>query len=220
MCNLYAIGDIHGHLSVLEDLFASIPFQEKDEIVFVGDYIDRGPNSSGVVDFLIDKKNKFPEMVFLRGNHEDMFLDFLQGTNRYQANFFEETVGVETLRSYGHTSGNSFSLSPEHQKFYEELLFFYETANFLFVHGGFRPGVPISEQESSDMVWIREDFMGAKYDFGKPVVFGHTPLYEILDELPFLLGIDTGLVYGGKLTCVKLRERKIEETFQIGQGKN
>ena len=76
MSNLYAIGDIHGHISVLEELFISVPFQQRDEIIFVGDYIDRGPNSSGVVDFLIDKKKEFPEMIFLRGNHEDMFIDF------------------------------------------------------------------------------------------------------------------------------------------------
>lgn len=217
MSNLYAIGDIHGHISVLEELFVSVPFQQRDEIIFVGDYIDRGPNSSGVVDFLIDKKKEFPEMIFLRGNHEDMFIDFFEGTYRYQKDFFEEKVGVETLRSYGHIPGTSFSLSLEHQKFYKELLFFYETEDFLFAHAGFRPGIPISEQENSDMIWIREDFIGAKYDFGKPVVFGHSPMYEILDELPILLGIDTGLVFGGKLTCVKLQKRKIVEIFQIGQ---
>ena len=220
MSDLYAIGDVHGHLSVLEELFFSIPFKEKDEIIFVGDYIDRGPNSSGVVDFLIDRKKKFSKMIFLRGNHEDMFLDFFQGTNRYQENFFKEKVGVETLKSYGHTPEEPFFLSIEHQNFYQELLFLYETKNFLFVHAGFRPGIPISEQESSDMVWIREDFIGAKYNFGKPVVFGHSPMYEILDELPILLGIDTGLVFGGKLTCVKLRECEIEEIFQIGQKEN
>jgi serine/threonine protein phosphatase 1 len=216
MSNLYAIGDIHGQRGMLEILFEKVPFQKDDEIVFIGDYIDRGPDSKGVVEDVLQFKKTHPNSTFLRGNHEDLFLDYLNGDNNYQPGVFLMNGGFETLQSYGvDTRDDPPRLPPIHMKFFKELEIFHETKGFVFVHAGMRPGVPLKEQSERDMIWIRHEFFESDADFGKPIVFGHTPMPDVLDLLPRMLGIDTGAAYGGKLTCVQLEANQIVETFQV-----
>jgi len=218
LSNLYAIGDIHGQAGMLNILIEKVPFEKDDEIVFIGDYIDRGPDSRGVVEAVLEFGLMYPKTTFLRGNHEDLLLDFLNGRGGYQPGVFLMNGGYETLESYGlDPREDSLSLPPLHMKFFEELPIRHETRGYIFVHAGMRPGVPMDEQTEHDMLWIRQDFFQSDEDFGKPVVFGHTPMPDVLDLLPRLLGIDTGAAYGGMLTCVQLddREKKVVNTYQV-----
>jgi len=207
---LFAIGDIHGCNRELQRLLDRIrPDPRTDSIVFVGDYIDRGPDSRGVIDTLLGLRKDFPRLICLRGNHESMFLNY------YLEGLGEETFlvngGYATLASYGLTladarKGSGFP--EEHLLFIDALPLYHETEAFLFVHGGLRPGIPLAEQSPEDILWIRDEFIHSDWDFGKTVVFGHTPLREPLIQAN-KIGIDTGLVYGRRLTCVELHSRTI-----------
>jgi serine/threonine protein phosphatase 1 len=170
-----------------------------DEVVFIGDYIDRGPQSREVVEHLLGLPYR---CIFLLGNHEKMLLDYLAGTDQglYLAN-----GGQATLESYG---GDPADIPPAHLSFFRGLQRMYETSGHLCVHAGIRPLVPLAEQSVEDLVWIRQEFFEFIGRFPKPVVFGHTPLRQVLLE-PDRIGIDTGCVYGGKLTCLTLPERRI-----------
>jgi serine/threonine protein phosphatase 1 len=100
-------------------------------------------------------------------------------------------------------------------EFFEELVYRHESRGFVFVHAGVRPGVSLDEQTDHDMIWIRQEFFDSDEDFEKPVVFGHTPMPDVLDLLPRMLGIDTGAAYGGMLTCVQLEESQVVNTYQV-----
>lgn len=196
---IYVIGDIHGCLRPLQRLLGKIEPQPGDEMVFIGDYIDRGPQSREVVEFLLGLPY---HCVFLLGNHEKMLLDFLAGDDH---GLFLANGGVATLQSYGGAASN---IPPAHIRFFHSLRPMYEASGHLFVHAGIRPMVPLDKQKVDDLVWIRQEFFQFVGRFPKPVVFGHTPLRQVL-LLPDRIGIDTGCVYGGKLTCLKLPERNI-----------
>ena len=195
----YVIGDIHGCLRPLQRLLEKIAPQPGDEVVFIGDYIDRGPQSREVVDHLLGLPHR---CVFLLGNHEKMLLDYMDGADEglYLAN-----GGLETLQSYG---GHPANIPPTHLQFFRDLRPMYDTANYLFVHAGIRPLVPMEKQNVGDLVWIRQEFFQFIGRFSKPIVFGHTPLRQVL-MAPDRIGIDTGCVYGGKLTCVRLPDREV-----------
>jgi len=195
----YVVGDIHGCLKPLQRLLAKIEPEPDEEVVFIGDYIDRGPQAREVVDYLLSLPFS---CVFLRGNHEQMLLDFLAGQNE---EVFLLNGGAATLRSYG---GDADNIPAEHLRFFRSLRLQYETPDFLFVHAGMRPLVPLEQQEAKDLLWIRQEFYQFVGTFPKPVVFGHTPLKQVMLAAD-RVGIDTGCVYGGKLTCVKLPQREI-----------
>lgn len=200
---LLAVGDIHGCLDHLQRLITRVQPTEADRVVFLGDYIDRGPDGKGVIDFLIDFARRFPQTVFLKGNHEAMFLDFLAG--RDQINFLYNG-GATTLESYREEAG--IRVPKAHLDFLEGLRIFYETEHFIFVHAGLRPGLPPGKQQEHDLLWIRDEFIRSDYDWGKTVVFGHTPREEpLLTETR--IGIDTGAVYGYVLTCCDVERKTI-----------
>ncbi len=204
--NIYAIGDIHGNLDLLERLMEKLrPDLERDQLVFMGDYIDRGPRPKGVVDYVLRLKNLAPagQVICLKGNHEAMLLNFLGGRD---LELFLFNGGLSTLRDYWGADWEAAAelvLPLDHQRFFEELRLYYETPDYLFVHGGLRPGVPLADQEEEDLLWIRGDFITCMEDFGKKVVFGHTPFHQPL-RMPNKIGIDTGAAYGNRLTCLKL----------------
>ncbi len=201
----FVIGDIHGQLAMLENLMAKIPWRpSKDTLVFLGDYVDRGPDSRGVVDYLLRLKTTSSKIICILGNHEKMLLDYLSGNNMelYIAN-----GGGATLRAYGL---DPYGLEPsvekmpnDHMAFYASLKLYLELEDYYLLHAGLRPGVPIERQAVMDMTWIREPFISSPYDFGKKVIFSHTPFEE-----PFVMGnkigIDTGAAYGMRLCCVEL----------------
>ena len=203
MKRIFAIGDIHGCYDQLKALVEKIPIDFfHDTLLFIGDYIDRGPHSAEVVDYLIKLKNHVKEVIFLKGNHEDMLDKFLNGADRFT---YLLNGGQQTLDSYltKPVQSEFFPIPPDHMEFFKSLRLFYETEEFIFVHAGLRPRVPLESQNTEDLLWIRNKFVSSKYDFGKRVIFGHTPLKKPLVE-PNKIGIDTGAVYGNALTCVQL----------------
>ena len=203
MKKIFAIGDIHGCYDRLKALMEKIPIDcSRDALVFIGDYIDRGPHSVEVVDYLIQLKNRFPEVIFLKGNHEDMLDKFINGADR---STYLLNGGQQTLDSYltKPVQSESFPIPPDHMEFFKSLRLYYETEEFIFVHAGLRPRVPLESQNTEDLLWIRDKFVSTKYNFGKRVIFGHTPLKKPLVE-PNKIGIDTGAVYGNALTCIQL----------------
>ncbi len=199
---IYAVGDIHGMLSKLERLLDRIPFREdRDRLVFLGDYVDRGPDSRGVVNRVLRLITEGLDVVCLRGNHEIMMENYLRDED---VAFFLVNGGSSTVHSYSVGNEDGRCIVPDaHKNFLRGLKKFYETDDYLFVHAGFRPGVPVADQTDEDVYWIRNEFIASDYDFGKRVVFGHTPFLK-----PFVdrrkIGIDTGAVYGNRLTCVCL----------------
>jgi serine/threonine protein phosphatase 1 len=183
---LLAVGDIHGCLDQLKTLMTQVAPKLADRVVFLGDYVDRGPDSAGVIDYLIEFNRIFPSTCFLRGNHEQMFIDYLDG---HDPTSFLVNGGLKTLSSY--QSSGRWPIPSSHRTFIDALLDYYETEDYIFVHAGLRPGIPLAEQ-----------------DWGKTVVYGHTPLEEpLLAETR--LGLDTGCVYGRQLTCCDVRTRQI-----------
>ncbi len=212
---IFVIGDIHGCLHKLELLWDRIdPNPGRDQLVFLGDYIDRGEDSVGVLDYLLELRNVYPDTIFLMGNHEKMFIDFLSGVDRA---LFIYNGGESTLRNYLGRMENYWSsvegvsddealnhLVPEHHRtFLDELHLYYETEDYIMVHAGLRGGTPLEDQSLEDLVWIREEFIYSEEDFGKRIIFGHTPFVRPL-VLPNKIGIDTGAVYGNNLTCLIL----------------
>lgn len=209
------VGDIHGCLDKLQLLMDKLdPRSDRDQFIFLGDYVDRGENSSGVLDYLLELRKIFADTIFLMGNHEKMFLDFLSGVDRA---LFIYNGGESTLRSYLGRQQNVWSkmgaltenealnyLVPQnHRAFLDELHHYYENENYIMVHAGLRHGIPLDKQSLDDLVWIREEFIYSEEDFGKRVIFGHTPFVRPL-VLPNKIGIDTGAVYGNHLTCLIL----------------
>ena len=196
----YVVGDIHGCLGPLNQLLRKIQPRPEDEVVFIGDYIDRGPHSREVVDTLLALPHR---CVFLMGNHERMLLDFLDGKDEDGLHMMNG--GEATLKSYG---GDFANIPPAHLEFFRRLRMYYETPEYVFVHAGVRPNLALGAQKSEDLVWIRQEFYMFIGHYPKPVIFGHTPLRRVMNQ-PDRIGIDTGCVYGGKLTCVKLPERAV-----------
>ena len=205
MEKIFAIGDIHGCFDKLRALMDKIKIDvDNDILLFLGDYIDRGPNSFDVVEYLIDLKKHFQKIIFLKGNHEEMLKKYLEGKDRLT---YLINGGQPTLESYMERSRTAGSppIPQKHLDFFESLSFYYQTDNYIFVHAGLRENISLEMQDPADLLWIREDFVSSDFDFGKRVIFGHTPYPEPLVE-PNKIGIDTGAVYGNKLTCVELPE--------------
>ena len=207
---LLAVGDIHGCRQALRELLDRVAPTEHDQLVFLGDYIDRGPDSAGVVGDLLALREHLPGTVFLRGNHEQLLLEVLAGADPLN---FLLNGGGETIASYRKAGGWPPPLV--HQAFFASLLPLFSSAEFIFVHAGLRPGIPLAEQSSDDLLWIREDFLAAEGDWGKTVVFGHTPVEKPLLR-PDRIGLDTGCVYGGRLTCCAVNTR---QTWQASCAK-
>lgn len=206
MAKTYVIGDIHGCHDSLQELFKSIsPDLSQDTIIFLGDYIDRGPHSKKVVSFVIRLMEQAPGRIIpLMGNHEQVFLASLAGEKR---DFYLKMGGDKTLESYGIQapfSGHIAAHIPvSHFHFFNELLLFWEDKDYIFVHAGLQPGTHLSRQSPRWCCWARDNFLQSNYDFGKTVIFGHTPFRTPLIEKT-RIGLDTGAVYGGKLTCLVL----------------
>jgi serine/threonine protein phosphatase 1 len=220
---IYAIGDIHGRadlLTLLLDKIIADAAQSKDAkrrtIVFLGDYIDRGHDSRRVIDMLLGELPQGFDVHFLKGNHEAIMLDFLEDPSylgQWLANGADATFGsygmdVAELIRKGATPEawrRAFlaSLPETHREFFETLELAVAFGDYLFVHAGVRPGVPLEAQDPEDLVWIRAPFLQSNRDFGKIVVHGHTPGREPVIR-PNRIGIDTGAVFTDRLTALKL----------------
>ena len=215
----YVFGDIHGCFDRLEALYRRVcrMIQEEDTLVFLGDYIDRGPSSFEVVEFLIELA-RTKRAVFLKGNHEDMLAGYL--ARSLPADTYYMNGGRSTINSYRERL-RRFSVPEEHNVFFRDLRLYFETDCFIAVHAGLNPDYnDYREQPESDFLWIREAFFRSPRRWEKTVVFGHTPTLYIsrrhgevyADDAKNIVGIDTGAVYGGKLTCFRFPDRAV---FQV-----
>ncbi|MBI2090132.1 MAG: serine/threonine protein phosphatase [Deltaproteobacteria bacterium] len=217
----YVIGDIHGCPEELARLLEALPLQPADRIVFLGDYVDRGPDSSGVISHLIEWQERAPqELIFLKGNHEDMFLSYL-GLGGNYGDMFLFNGGGATLASYGAARRVESReeilarIPPGHLEFLENLRLYYLMEPFLCVHAGIHPARPLAQQVEEELLWIRDEFILNRHPLPYTVLFGHTPQREAFFHLPYKVGLDTGLVYGNKLSCLEVEEKVL---FQIGRG--
>jgi serine/threonine protein phosphatase 1 len=217
--SLFAIGDLHGCLDELEVLLDTLGPGDDDTIVFLGDYVDRGPAVRRLVDRLLDIRSQPLTTVFLRGNHEDMLLAYL-GLDGQHGDVYLENGGGATLASYGVPAGtppsDTLALLPEgHIAFFRSCELHHLAAPFLFVHAGIRPGVPLTQQRDDDLLWIRDEFFTQPHTLPYTVVYGHTPTREARVELPYRIGLDTGVVYGNKLSCLDADGRRL---IQVARG--
>jgi serine/threonine protein phosphatase 1 len=221
---IYAVGDVHGRLDLLKLLCGQIladaeplPEDTAVEVVFLGDYVDRGPESAGVIDYLLELERTGPlGLRFLRGNHEHAMLAFLDDPGVGPA--WAQYGGIETLRSYGVRAplqqddpeawepvrdALDTALPDAHRDFLERLERYAIHGDYCFVHAGLKPGVPLDEQEDQDLLTIRNEFLACKKPFEKKVIYGHTPGGEPAVE-PHRIGIDTGAFATGVLTGLRL----------------
>ncbi|WP_108683029.1 metallophosphoesterase family protein [Methyloceanibacter sp. wino2] len=219
---VYAIGDIHGRSDLLTELLALI---ESDAaaagtaaktLVFLGDYVDRGPDSRGVIELLSADLPPGFDTHFLKGNHEQFLLDFLDDPSSLDG--WLRNGGEQTLRSYGvdidglqdrHAPPMAWreafleALPEAHLRFLTTLELKCVVGDYVFVHAGLRPGVPLDRQVPQDLLWIRHEFLDSEEPFGKIVVHGHTPERTPVVR-PNRIGIDTGAVFSGSLTALRL----------------
>jgi serine/threonine protein phosphatase 1 len=218
---VYAIGDIHGRRDLVDRMLDLIDTDDRrrgsaeTEIIFLGDLVDRGPDSRGVVERLLELSRGPRRLRFLMGNHEEVFLRALGGDLR-ALRFLIRIGGRETLLSYGISEDQYRSLDfedlatraresvPEdHIRFLAGFEKWIEVGDYLFVHAGIRPGIAVAAQATSDLYWIRDDFLRHRDSFGKMVVHGHS-ITEDIDLRPNRIGIDTGAFASGKLTAIGL----------------
>ena len=214
----FVVGDVHGCVDEVERLLDAVQPSTGDTICFLGDYVDRGPSSKRVIERLIRLRTEGPTCIFLKGNHEDMFLAFLGYSGRY-GDAFLWNGGDATLASYG-LSGLPGPLVAErlpasHREFLLSLQSHAFVGRFFCVHAGVRPTRPLDAQTEEDLFWIREEFIGAPHPFPYTVLYGHTPQRDVRLHLPFKVGLDTGLVYGNRLSCLELNHRDL---WQIARG--
>jgi len=221
---LLCIGDVHGCAAELEVLLRAIAPAQADRLVFLGDYVDRGTESRATLDLLLELREKLPRAVFLRGNHEEMMLAYL-GFGGDGAEIFLRAGGAATLASYGLDVRASGAPSADevrrrfpaaHLEFLSGALrLHYEDGPYLFVHAGVRPGRSLDRQEPRDLLWIREEFLTAEHGLAQTVVFGHTPLREVWFQPHRKIGLDTGCVFGGRLSALDLTEGVL---YQVRRG--
>lgn len=215
---IYAIGDIHGRLDCLDSIMSQIAYDEASRgkadttIVFLGDLIDRGAESRGVIERAMRISETY-KTVFLMGNHEEILIRAWEGDSRAAA-LLHRVGGRETVMSYGvpasdYDAGDVGELvtlvgdriPPEHIAFLSAFRDSHAQGDYLFVHAGIRPGVPLSAQDPLDMRWIRREFLDDNRDHGPMVIHGHS-ITEDIDLQANRIGIDTGAFASGKLTAI------------------
>lgn len=215
----YAIGDVHGRLDLLRDLLTRI---EEDDarrppartwLVMLGDLVDRGPDSRGVIEHLLAHPPAFARTVYLKGNHEEFLLDVLAGDEAVVVNWLTYG-GFECAESYGLSKGWTLNATPaaiverlaaavpaSHKAFLAAMHDSFRFGDYLFVHAGIRPGVPLESQTGTDLRWIRDGFLDDLTDHGVVVVHGHS-IVDSVEERPNRIAIDTGAYRTGVLTAI------------------
>ncbi|MFC4292788.1 metallophosphoesterase family protein [Sphingorhabdus arenilitoris] len=235
---VYAIGDVHGRNDLLKELLRKILDDDNArgpadmQIIMLGDLVDRGPDSAGVIDTAMALKDWKPNTRFLTGNHEEVFLDAVNSGDPKIVRFFIRIGGESTILSYPISRKDYLKMDMKElaeklpqiipQRHVDFLTSFEDQiviGDYIFVHAGIRPGVAIEDQEATDLRWIRGSFLNHKGDFEKVVVYGHTITKDV-DESRSRIGIDTGAYDSGKLTAIGLEggERWYLQTGEAKKG--
>ncbi len=211
----FVFGDIHSCPveleAVLDFLKQSENLNVNDNLIFIGDYINKGVDAKAVIEILINLKKEFPDTLFLKGNHEDMFMGYLGYENSF-GQIFLRNGGEKTLKSYGIQPNLNMQETrnrmPEtHLEFFTGLAGYIVAEDFIFAHAGLSPITDLHAQKDTDLFWIRDEFIQNIHRFDKTIVFGHTPFHDVWLDLPYKIGIDTGLVYKNMLSCVELKDK-------------
>lgn len=226
------ISDIHGELQLFKELLRQANYDAtKDQLTLLGDYIDRGPSSKEVLDFVTQLKEQGAKV--LMGNHEQIMLDVFEKENKYEWDFWLYTAGgLATMRSYGFTEHDlkqagdlhHFSLHSflsediiRHLEFIRHLDTSIEQGEYIFVHAGVDPHIPFNQNTKKSLLWIRDEFH-QKYEGSKTVIFGHTPTKilhhdRLNNKIYFgenrIIGIDGGATFGGRLNCLELPSQQV-----------
>jgi serine/threonine protein phosphatase 1 len=219
---VYAIGDVHGRDDLLTQLLGLIDADDKargaadTQIILLGDLVDRGPDSAKVIEAAMALQTAKPNTRFLIGNHEEVFLDAVGSGDPKILRYFLRIGGESTILSYPILRSDYLKLDMDQlaarlpalipdshiaflKSFEDQIII----GDYIFVHAGIRPGVPLDQQEPKDLRWIRDDFLGHRGDLDKVVIFGHTIFAEV-EERGSRIGIDTGAYNSGKLTAIGL----------------
>lgn len=225
---IYAIGDIHGRLDLLEQMLVLIEHDQAanqtnatSSIILLGDYVDRGLQSAEVIDRIMALRQEMTTLTCLRGNHEDVLLQVAMGAaDENMLASWLSYGGRETLASYGVSSRLLYSddmaaladiarqvIPDTHRQFLHSLPLQVINGDYLFVHAGIHPARPVDQQRDHDLLWIREPFLSWKEDFGKVVVHGHSISVDV-EIRSNRIGIDTGAYATGKLTAVVLEQNQ------------
>ena len=233
--NIFAIGDIHGCLkqltSLLDKIFNHFNFNKKNDLlVYLGDYIDRGPNAKGVINRILELQKEKVNSIFLMGNHEQIMIDFVfnkinnlrywlnLGTDQtfksYKieiAEFIKDGFEDDKMDKLRNVLLNK--LSNEHIHFLKNLKLSHSMGKYLFVHAGINPEKTLKDQDKMDFLWSRsEQFFDKNFKFEQIIVHGHTPEKEVIN-LPYRINIDTGCFFSGKLSSVCLNDNNNERKF-------
>lgn len=219
---VYAIGDIHGRNDLLQALLRQIEADDAKRgpadtaIILLGDLMDRGPDSAGVIETAMALRDSGRKVRFLMGNHEEVFVRACRKRDPKVTRFFLRIGGEATVLSYPITRAEYITLDMEqlserldslvpqaHLDFIDTFEDQIVIGDYAFVHAGIRPGVPLAEQKVSDLRWIREEFVEQRGDLEKVVIYGHT-IYDDIEERGSRIGIDTGAYASGKLTALTL----------------
>jgi serine/threonine protein phosphatase 1 len=202
--DIFVVGDIHGCAAELVHLLTRLPLTNESTVIFLGDYIDRGPASSKVVDVVLDLFS-YCKVIPLMGNHEQLLLNFMrEGAPDEDIMNFIYNGGNFTLGSYANNKGE-YEIPHSHQQFFTSLKLFFTIGNYFFVHAGV-PNLSLSqmsEENKQDLLWIRTSFFESTFAWEKLIIHGHTPVKKV-EITPRRINLDTGCVYGNKLTAMGL----------------
>ncbi|HSI66116.1 MAG TPA: metallophosphoesterase family protein [Planococcus sp. (in: firmicutes)] len=217
MKRILAISDIHGEFKLFDKLLQKAGYDAaEDELILLGDYVDRGPDSRRVLERVIELKER--GAIVLRGNHDQMMLDAARDEPGAKGNWAQNGA-LPTLQSYESSIKDmtlpTADLFWEHIEFIKQLDYYHETDDFIFVHAGVQPGTPVEQTDPLILLWIREEFYKT-YSGEKTVVFGHTPAFMLRGTRDYnvyfgdnrIIGIDGGAAYGGQLNCLELPSRR------------
>ncbi|RNB88266.1 serine/threonine protein phosphatase [Brevibacillus nitrificans] len=222
MERMLVISDIHGELEKWESLLELVNYDPSvDQLILLGDYVDRGPASKGVLDKVMELHAK--GAIVLMGNHDHMMIKSFEQDQVFIERWFRNGA-YKTMESYGHPAAEQENGAPQtleltaelkqHLSFLKGLQCYHETEEYIFVHGGVHPTTPIHETDPYTLMWIREEFHKG-YKGEKTVVFGHTPTEGLhgKNDVYFgennIIGIDGGAVFGGQLNCLELPSKKV-----------
>jgi len=240
MMRTYAIGDVHGHLTKLQDqhalIAADMAVHGPGAIVHVGDLVDRGPDSRGVIQFLMDGVARGQDWLVLKGNHDRMFAGFLDDVNHHDVRLRTDLSwlhprlgGGPTLGSYGVENASDRPIVPvhaeavvavpaSHRAFLAGLPTLIVRGEVVFVHAGIRPGVALADQVEDDLTWIREGWLTDTRDHGPLIVHGHT-VVDTPTHYGNRVNIDTGAAYGGPLSSVVCEGRNVWHLTDAGRSR-